>query len=284
MTYQTLLKCALRWIIAVSLGATTAVSGATEQDQDLPGSQAGKPGAARPTIIYKPPILDTPRTRAGTSARGEAGEASIVQVLAPDHVGLTTQAQPVLYWYARTPVAVRFELLSIDDAGGDSLLKVEAGSGKVAGIRQLDLGDHNISLQPGVTYQWSVAPLLDEDGHAAGATASAVIERLKPGEGLTSRLENNHGTDLVDVLASEGIWYDALETISSMIDQSPGDRGLVAIRTSLLDQIGMHAENRGQTPVSANIRKNWDLTPNIGTGCAVVPKAYIRGPGLTIQL
>ena len=51
----------------------------------------------------------------------------------------------------------------------------------------------------------------------------------------------SHGTELVAVYASEGIWYDALETISSMIDKSPEDQGLVAIRASLLDQVGLHA-------------------------------------------
>ena len=64
---------------------------------------------------------------------------------------------------------------------------------------------------------------------------------MEPGEGLTSRIEKSHGMELVGVYASEGIWYDALGTISSMIDKSPEDQGLVAIRASLLDQVGLHA-------------------------------------------
>jgi len=131
-------------------------------------------------------------------------------------------------------MAARLELALIDEGGINPLLKVEIGKEEVAGIQQLDLGDHNISLQPGVAYQWSVVPVTDEGGGSVG-----LIERMEPGEGLTSRIERSHGTDLVNVYASEGIWYDALETISSMIDRSPEDRSLAAIRASLLDQVDL---------------------------------------------
>ena len=115
----------------------------------------------------------------------------------------------------------------------------EAGSNKVAGIQQLGLGDHNISLLPELTYQWSVTMVADEGSRSAGVIASGLIERMEPGEGLTSRIKRSKGTDLVDVYANEGVWYDALETISSMIEESPEDKGLEAIRASLLDQVGL---------------------------------------------
>lgn len=47
--------------------------------------------------------------------------------------------------------------------------------------------------------------------------------------------------DLVEVYAIEGIWYDALESISSMIEESPEDQTLMAVRASLQDQAGLHA-------------------------------------------
>jgi hypothetical protein len=241
MTYQTLLKYGLQWVVAISLGAVTAVSIATEQGRIVKDSRANKPTAMRSTIIYKPLLLDVSLAKVSESTRSMGGEAATLQVLAPVHAGLTTQSQPTLYWYTRTPVAVRFELILLDKEGTNPLLEVDAGSKKVAGIQQLDLGDHNISLQPEVAYQWSVALVMDEGSHKASVTASGVIQRMEPGEGLTSRIENNHGTDLVAVYANEGIWYDALDTISSMIAKSPEDQGLVAIRASLLSQVDLHA-------------------------------------------
>ena len=116
---------------------------------------------------------------------------------------------------------------------------------KAAGIQQLDLGKHGITLQPERSYQWSVTPVMDKNNQSTAATASGLIERIEPGEGLGSRIKKSHGTELVNVYAIEGIWYDALETISSIIDKSPEDQNLLAIRTSLLKQAGVQiaAEN-----------------------------------------
>ena len=241
MTYQTFLKYGLQWVVAISLGAVTAVSSAAEQGSNVKISQASNPVVTRSVIIYKPPLRDDPQAMLDGGIRSTGGEVATLQVLAPDHAGLTLQAQPTLYWYARIPVATRFEIALIDKDKNDPLLEVEAGSEKVAGIQQLDLGDHNISLQPELSYQWSVTPVIAKDSQSTGVIASGVIERMEPGEGLTSRIEVSHGTDLVAVYAIEGIWYDALETISSMIDESPEDQGLVAIRKSLLDQVGLQS-------------------------------------------
>jgi len=84
-----------------------------------------------------------------------------------------------------------------------------------------------------------VVLVADKGSRSPSVIAGGVIEYMEPGEGLTSRIKRSKGTDLVNVYASEGIWYDALETISSMIEESPEDKGLEAIRASLLDQVGL---------------------------------------------
>jgi hypothetical protein len=43
----------------------------------------------------------------------------------------------------------------------------------------------------------------------------------------------------VQVFASEGIWYDALDGISSLIAAFPEDESLRAIRNQLLLQVGL---------------------------------------------
>ena len=60
MTYQTFLKYGLQWVIAISLGAVTAVSSAAEQGPGVKSSQASKPAATRSAITYKPPLQDAP--------------------------------------------------------------------------------------------------------------------------------------------------------------------------------------------------------------------------------
>jgi hypothetical protein len=202
--------------------------------------EAPDKAAPEQVIIYKPPLRGAPRTRVGAGTRG-SGDAAVLEVLAPDHTGLTTVAQPTLYWYASTPGKARFEVALIDEQGIDPLLEVDADDGRVAGIRHLDLGDYGISLQPGVPYQWSVALVADADNRSSDIVASGVIERIEPEEGLANRIKNSSGMARVNVYATDGIWYDALDEISSQITASPDDASLVATRDKLLEQVGLQA-------------------------------------------
>lgn len=206
--------------------------------QDKPDGMAA---AKQATIVYSPPLRGAPLARVGGSTRDIDGRAAVLQVLAPDHTGLTTQAQPTIYWYARTPAAARFEFTLIDGEGIDPLLEVEADSDRVSGYRQLNLGEYGITLQPGVSYPWSVALVSDAASRPSHLISSGIIEYVEPGADLSSRIDNATGSDLVGVYASEGIWYDALDTISRLIDESPADQGLVAIRDALLVQVGLQA-------------------------------------------
>ena len=220
--------------------AVTSVSGAAEQAQEKKSPQTNKALTVRPAILYKPPLRDDLPAEASRSIEDKK---STLQVLAPDHTGLTLQSQPTLYWYASTPVAVRFTIAAMEKPKTDPLLDIAIK--KATGIQQLDLAKHGISLQPEISYQWSVTQVMDKGSQSTAAVASGIIERIEPGEGLSSRIKKSHGTKLVNVYAIEGIWYDALETISSMIDKSPDDQSLVAIRKSLLKQAGLNiaAEN-----------------------------------------
>ncbi len=47
--------------------------------------------------LYKPPIRGAPATRVGGGTRGPGDKRPSVRVLAPNHVGFTTRAQPELY-------------------------------------------------------------------------------------------------------------------------------------------------------------------------------------------
>ena len=193
------------------------------------------------TFAYQPPQRGAPQARVGGGTRGIGGDVPELQVLAPDHVGLTTQAQPTLYWYAHSPVSAHIEFALIDETSIDPLLELETGKVKVTGVQHLNLADHNITLSPGVPYQWSIALIMDEDSRSTDVIASGVVELIEPNKEMKSRIDASQGTDLVAAYANEGVWYDALDTISTMIEKSPTDQQLVAIRATLLDQVGLQA-------------------------------------------
>jgi len=235
MNFHHFTKAALAMMAAVLLTAIAVCVPAAGSDM-----QHGKT-VMKSTFTYQPPQRGAPRARVGGGTRGTGGDRAELQVLAPDHVGLTTQAQPTLYWYARTPAAAHIEFALVSETAVDPLLEVETGEVKLAGVQHLDLAAHNITLEPGVPYQWSVALVMDETSRSSDVMASGVIELIEPDKAVSSRIAGSRGTDLVAVYATEGIWYDALDAISSMIEAAPADQELAAIRATLLEQVGLQA-------------------------------------------
>lgn len=222
--------------LCLSLAGNAAVA---EPGKDAKDMQVSNP--APPAFVYKPPLRGAPKARVGGGTRGTGTQHVVLQVLAPDHAGLTAQAQPALYWYVESPVAARFEIALIDEDGIDPLLELEIDRDVAAGIQRLDLKEHAISLQTGIAYQWSVALVRDESSRSTDIVSSGVIERVEPDAALGKRIDASSGTDLVALYAGEGIWYDALDKVSDMIAAAPGDDSLVSIRESLLGQIGLPA-------------------------------------------
>ena len=67
-------------------------------------------------LAYKPPLRGAPASRIGGGTRS-AGEARlVVDVIAPDHTGLTSVGQPTLYWFASEAVTapLEFTLLPVN--------------------------------------------------------------------------------------------------------------------------------------------------------------------------
>src|SRR4030042_2532768 len=53
--------------------------------------------------IYQPPLRGAPGGRVGGGTRGIGEELIALFALAPNHVALTVQEQPTLYWYLSKP-------------------------------------------------------------------------------------------------------------------------------------------------------------------------------------
>jgi len=164
-------------------------------------------------------------------------------VLAPDHIGLTTRAQPSLVWYLSEQTRTPVELTLIADKAVEPLAVKRLPSPQRAGIHVEDLAKHGIQLAEGTTYNWYVALVLDPKARDSDVVAGGAIERRAPTPELTAALKA--GQPSYYVLAENGIWYDAIADLSAAIAAVPGDtpagRALHAERASLLEQVGVGA-------------------------------------------
>jgi hypothetical protein len=202
-------------------------SGQTAQG---PSTDAAQPPAP-PRFIYQPPNRGVPAQRVG------GGTRSITQldVLAPDHTGLTSQAQPRLYWYINPGFRnkVRFRLA---EAGvTPPLLEILLPPEPNGGIQHLDLAVHKVRLEPGRLYEWGV--MLDPFPHQRLPPLASLGRILL--DDTTTALQQASSAHKPYLAAQLGYWYDALDWVSQQIETNPPASELRLRRADLLEQGGL---------------------------------------------
>jgi len=243
------------WLLIILLGvaALTVSSSSTVCAQ---GTGAGKekatgsPGAgaeqkkvstADATPVYKPPLRGSPGGRVGGGTRGASLEAPLsLSVLVPDHVGLTLQHQPRLYWFvSRKPTQpIEFTITEKDEV--KPVLEARLKPPEKAGIQCIRLADHGVQLRQNVLYKWFVAVITDPDRRSRDILSGGMIEVVSASPEASARLNQTPKAKQPFVLAEEGLWYDALAGVSDRIEAAPKDLPLRKQRAALLDQVGLN--------------------------------------------
>jgi hypothetical protein len=198
--------------------------------------EPARSGNTNTAVKYNPPVRNAPAGRVGGSTRGTVESDLTVEVLAPDHVGLSSVDQPVLYWFLSRPVAKPLEITidTVEVSSGGPLLEKTLGNSWPAGISGLALRDVGVRLKPGVTYRWSVAVVFDPAQRSRDVIASGLIQHVR----ATTRPAHADDEAAARISAGNGYWYDALADLSRDIDRRPGRRGQ---RADLLEQVGLAA-------------------------------------------
>ncbi len=198
---------------------------------------ADSAGGAAP--VYRPPQRGAPATRVGGGTRSLGERRLMLGVLAPDHTGLTIRAQPVLYWFASDTIPYRVEV-SISVMGAvEPILEVGLEPPLAPGIHAFSLAKEGVILEADIDYQWFVSMVPDAEQRSRDLVSGNEIRHVAPSEGLRTRLAGAGRQVPAGRYAAEGLWYDALQTISERIAAEPGNKALRAQRAALLRQIGL---------------------------------------------
>ena len=225
-------------LAVISLGVAVLIF---PYDNVLAADAVAKAEDDAATLVYKPPFRGAPRVRIGGGTRGMGDEQATLEVLVPEHTGLTITAQPSLYWFTSGGSAARFEFALIDDEGINPLLEKTLDFAAEQGVQRLSLAEHGITLKPDQEYEWSVALVADPNQRSGDIISGGRIQRVEPSAALKSKLSGANKSQLASIYAEEGIWYDALASISDLIAADPGNASLRAQRAALLDQVGLAA-------------------------------------------
>jgi len=194
-------------------------------------------------LTYVLPKNPGPYTRVDGDAgsRGASIHEPEIFVLAPKHTGLTTAAQPSLFWYQTGPTKTPSHFTVTERHAPTIktpkiLLQVRAEGTDRGGFHHQSLAKYNAVLKPGVIYTWSISLRRNSNSPSQDIIASGTIERVAPDAQLTAAATHTDAMSKASICAGKGIWYDALEAIGNEIDVTPNNKEIRRERAILLDQ------------------------------------------------
>ena len=190
---------------------------------------------------YKPPRVGAPKgvRLVGGGTRSCSGNIVTLVALVPDHTGLTIKPQPSLYWYFSEVATTQMLLTVIEETAVKPTIELQLIAPKSPGIQKVRLADYGISLKPGVQYEWTIALVPDPVYRSHDIITGGAIQRIAPTAKLIRELDGASYDDYPYVYAKHGLWYDAMASISELIDANPSNAKLRAQRAALLEQVGL---------------------------------------------
>lgn len=196
--------------------------------------------APKITPIYKPPLRGAPVGRVAGGTRGIFGESDfLLRVLTPDHMALTTQVQPSLYYFLGEKSKYPIELTIIEDQGIYPILEKQIVSPEAPCIQAIHLRDYDVHLDKDRVYKWYVTIIPDPVHRSKDILAWGAVKRIDIPESLRQRIAGSEKAEVPQIYAEAGIWYDSFAEISSLIESHPNDLEFRRQRAALLDQVGL---------------------------------------------
>jgi hypothetical protein len=199
---------------------------------------------ASPSVRYTPPKRGGFKRSDGTGSRAEAarvcGKVATVPLtlLAPnDHVGQTIAARPTFFWYLADKQTVTFKLV---EPGVRKPLLTKTVRVEKPGIVPLELPKDAPELALNKDYRWSISVVCNTDENSEEGFELSFIQRVAQTPELSRQLTAaKSDQSRAQIYASQGLWYDALATLSKASAADPKNRSVHNSLVSLLDQIGL---------------------------------------------
>ncbi len=239
------LKMAATIVLGLTLGMPVQGHAAEYQLKEpylyIVEAQQTNPASADDMPVYKPrqrhPPPIGPRGRVGGGIRGGGGKGPELLALTPDHVGFTKREQPALFWYLSETTSLPIEFTLVDSRVIRPILETRINAPTKPGVQRISLKDFGVTLPPGVPYKWFITLVIDPEAPSRNIIAGGTIERVDLVEALTIHLAYPGTKEAVRAYAEAGLWYDAIEIISDMIEASPNDPDLRCRRAFLMKQV-----------------------------------------------
>jgi hypothetical protein len=161
-----------------------------------------------------------------------------IEALVPEEAGWTLRESPVLHWYLAETTDVRVDLVVLRLDPPETLLETTLPTAERPGVQRVDLADHGVKLAADQSYQWLVKLVPNPEDRSYDRVVGGGLRRVEPSPELSQQLADAQASR-PHVLATAGIWYDAVDELSQQIAAAPGNRTLWNQRAALFEQVGL---------------------------------------------
>ena len=236
--------------LLVSLVTATAsvfVMPITNWGEGLPNRTFASPALAsfpeqtKSKVQYVPPNRGTPRRTQGTGTRGgDEPESVALKLLVPDdHTGQTISGHPTFFWYISEVPKEPVEF-SLVESGVAQPIFVQQLQLNKAGIVRIEMPKNLPELVPGREYRWSVTVISNANRRSNDTFAQSWIKRVPTTPTLKQQLAAaKSDRDRALIYAKAGLWYDALNTLSTAQSANSTNSPMRQDFLSLLDRAGL---------------------------------------------
>lgn len=194
-------------------------------------------------IGYIPPKERRPLQRTdGAGSRGcPEGLFGSLNLLVPnDHVGLTISERPTFSWYvsAVSSTPMKFALVEPGVAKPLFVKKIKVDK---PGLVQLQIPSDIKGLTVGKQYRWTVSLVCNLKRPSLSIYARSWIARVPLTEvnDFSRTASEQQVRDKAIFYAQQGIWYDAVATMTKAYLSNPDNRSHATYLRGLLNQVGL---------------------------------------------
>lgn len=195
---------------------------------------------------FTPPDRGTPKTTAGGGTRGEGcptGKKALTALIPKIKLGLTLSDRPTFYWFL--PVATtNTGKFSLQDQKGNLIFEVPVHLPNKSGIMGFTPPEKMLNLQVGNQYHWFLTLPCDADHDIEEMediqTIEGWIEKVQDPK-LSQKIAKTKPSQLSQVYADAGIWYEAIDNLIKQRCIAPEDKAVIANWQALLgsDSVGL---------------------------------------------
>ncbi|QEQ01158.1 DUF928 domain-containing protein [Thermosynechococcus sp. CL-1] len=199
-----------------------------------------------------PKNLSRPGNREGAATRGvcrvqtAANEPDLTALVPASNIGLTAANRPTFYWYlpANNYQALEFALFqNLADGTQVQIYKQQFPMAHRPRLDSITLAGDVPPLQEGVDYRWTVSLICNprDPDPSQIRFVEGWVQRVALPATLNKQLRQTSPVERYNLLASHGLWYDALETLVKLRQQQPTNPKVNALWTELMtaEEVGL---------------------------------------------